>query len=234
MIRTNWKTVSTLVTSIVVAGCVDGAPTTPARSAPTVVSAALAPADRPQLNLDGGEPDNTSADFTVTAGGGVFFVGNNAVVFPARSICDPATSSYGLGTWDQDCAPAKAPITIHAVVRTAKTGTWIDFTPSLRFVPSSNPSRWVWLYMRNTNVGAASDLSPFAIKWSSVIGDPGVDEVPSDPTLRTYVDQSGNITLRRIKHFSGYNTSTGKACDPATEPDCYPTGTGGGVGIGNP
>jgi hypothetical protein len=223
MIRSNWKTVSTLVTMVVIAGCYDGMPTTPAASSKgTAVSAALAPQERPNLSLGGDQSDNTSADFVVPVTGGVFFIGNNAVIFPARSICNPATSSYGLGTWESDCDPATAPIAVHAVVHTESSAKWIDFTPALRFVPSSSPSRWVWLYMYNPAVSTATDLSRFTIKYSATFGDPGIDESLTDPTLRTYVDRSGAITLRRIKHFSGYQTSTARECDPATESDCTP------------
>src|SRR5512144_1590449 len=37
-------------------------------------------------------------DQTVAAGG-------NSLVFPAHSICDPATSGYGIDLWDAPCKP---------------------------------------------------------------------------------------------------------------------------------
>jgi hypothetical protein len=30
------------------------------------------------------------------------------------------------------------------------------------------------------------------------------------------------VTLRRVKHFTGYMTSSGRSCTQG-EPDCYPT-----------
>ena len=224
MRRTNWKTVSTLVTAIVIAGCQEHTSTAPA--AASDASAALAPEGRPQLGVgDVGSTTNTKTDFTVSPAGGVFTVGGVAVVFPAGSICDPTTSSYGPGTWDQPCQAATSSIRIHAVVRTAKKGVWVDFSPALRFVPSASPSQWVWLYMNNANASAQS-LSTFTIKYAKGIGDNGDDESALDSTVRTYFD--GSLLFRRIKHFSGYTSSSGRACDPAVETDCYPDTSGGG------
>ena len=233
MRRTNWKTVSTLVTMVVIVGCQDRASTAPSSANSTVVSAQLAPSGRPQLSLGdiGSTSGNATADFVVPASGGVFLVGGNAVVFPAGSICDPTTSSYGPSTWDQPCSPATGDVKIHAVVRTAKKGTWVDFQPAIRFVPSTDARKWVWLFMYNPATQGATDLSSFKINYAATMQDNGVDEAAADSTVRTYFD--GTLLLRRIKHFSGYTSSSGRACDPTVETDCYPdpgTGiTGGGI-----
>ncbi len=222
MRRINWKTVSTLVTTLVIAGCTDSLVTSPGTSAVAPVSMMLAPTGTPSLSLSGGASGNASVDFEVGPQGGVYFIGNNAVVFPARSICDPATSSYGPGTWDSPCEPLSKAITIHAEVRTAKLGTWVDFTPALRFVPTTSASKSVYLFMYTPGVVGARDLSNFGILYAPTLGAQGVDEAATDPTVRTYVDAWSGITMRRIKHFSGYVGSSGRACDPAVETDCYP------------
>lgn len=178
----------------------------------------LAPQARPNLDLNGGVADSVAVDFAVGPYGGVFFTGNHAVVFPAQSICDPSTSSYGPGTWDEPCEPLQSTLKIHAEVRRKNGTTSVDFTPSLRFVPSASPSKWVWMVMYTPEaVGASNDLSRFNILWASAPGQPGIDETPSDPTLRTYVDTWQGISLRRIKHFTGYITGSGKSCDPEQE-----------------
>jgi uncharacterized Rossmann fold enzyme len=46
-----------------------------------------------------------------------------------------------------------------------------------------------------------------------------VDETPLDPTLRTYVDTWQGMTMRRIKHFSGYTSSSGRSCESSDCPD---------------
>lgn len=168
----------------------------------------LAPDGRPSLSLTTDGSDNTTVDFTVGPNGGVFYAGNNAVVFPARSICDPATSSYGDDTWDSPCTPLKGAMRIHAVVRTVNGTSTVDFTPSIRFVPSNDPSRWVWLYMRTPGArNSSGDLSRFNILYFSTLDGATTDEARLDTSMRTYVDTRSGVSARRIKHFSGYTTS---------------------------
>jgi photosystem II stability/assembly factor-like uncharacterized protein len=205
MRRTNWKTVSTLVTMIVIAGCQEGAV-----SAPQAAASMMAPEGAPQLSLRG-QSNTADVDFTVTPSGGVFFLGRNAIVFPANAICDPATSSYGAGTWDDECTPLATPLKIHATVRTANAGTWVDFKPSLRFVPSQDSHSWVYIYMSTKN----------PILFAPSLGALGVDDASADATVKTYFDTRKGATLRRIKHFTGYMTSSGRACNQG-DPDCYP------------
>jgi hypothetical protein len=196
----NWKTVSTLVTMAVIAGCAENAtsPTMQSPSAPAAMS--LAPQGRPQLQLNGNS-NAESADFNVGAKGGVFFIGNHAVAFPAKSVCDPETSGYGLTTWNASCTPLRGNVRVHATVHTSARGTWVDFSPELRFVPSNDPSRWVWLYMYLPGATAQGDLSKLNILYSPNLVEL-IDESKDDSTMRTYV--GNGVALRRIKHFSGY------------------------------
>jgi hypothetical protein len=225
MPRTRRFTAGTLLSLVALAGCSDGVVSPGASSieAPSVAAPAplkLAPQGRPALALSGSLPDSASADFVVGPSGGIYFAGNHAVVFPAQSICDPATSSYGPATWDQPCDLLQTSLKVHAEVRRANGKTWVDFTPSLRFVPSTNPAKWVWMVMYTpAAIGVSSDLSAFNILWADAIRGNTVDETPTDPTLRTYVDTFQGISLRRIKHFSGYASAQGKTCDPDAE-DC--------------
>jgi hypothetical protein len=174
----------------------------------------LAPAERPRLSLSGGAPDSATVDFTITPTGGAVFLGNHAVVFPARSVCDPATSSYGPGRWDEPCTAIDRPLAVRAEVRRLNGRTWVDFTPSLRFVPSTNPSRWVWMLMYTPEAASgAGDLAQFNILWAKSIGGPVVDEALEDASMRTYVDGWSGVSLRRIKHFSGYVAGAGRSDD---------------------
>ena len=217
MRRTSWYRIGPLLSLAVVASCRDGvvspvASTFRAPSAAEPASIAFAPQGRPSLNLSGDAPDSTAVDFVVGPTGGVFYAGNHAVVFPAQSICDPATSSYGPDTWDATCNPLQSTLKVHAEVRRTKDRTWVDFTPSLRFVPSTNSARWVWMVMYTPDAkGTGGDLSNFNILWTSSLGAPGIDETATDPTLRTYVDTFSGISLRRIKHFSGYMVGSGRS-----------------------
>lgn len=217
----NWKTVTILVTLVVVGGCQETV-SAPQGSSTGPASIMLAPAGSPQLSLGEKADDSGDIDFTVTPNGGTFLLGNHAVVFPSRSICDPSVSSYGAGTWDAPCVALKGALRIHAKIRTAKLGTWVDFSPSLRFVPSSEPAQWVYIYLYSPSFLGASDLSKYSILWAPAIGSDGVNDMAGDATLRTYVDTHKGVAMRRIKHFTGYYASTGRTCDPALELDCYP------------
>jgi hypothetical protein len=192
---------------IVIAGCQENvASPTAVAVAPATMS--LAPQGRPNLELSyDNASQNGNADFTVGPNGGVFKIGNHAVYFPAKSICDPATSSYGQAAWDQSCTALRGSLRIHAVSRTVNGTPAVDFSPSLRFVPSSNPARWVWLYMSVPGASSTDALSKHNILYAPVMGGTAYDETITDPTLRTYV--GNGVALRRIKHFSGYTIGMG-------------------------
>lgn len=222
-----WSTAGAAIVVLALVGCQDGvvSPSASPIEAPFGVSPApmsLAPQGRPTLQLSGGGADSTSVDFVVGPSGGIFFTGNHAVVFPSGSICDPATSSYGPGAWDATCAPIQTSITVHAEVRRTDQSTSIEFTPALRFVPSTSASKWVWLILYSPDaIGSAADLSRFNVWWAPTRDATPVDETITDSSLRTYVDTMLGISVRRLKHFSiyetGYGISSGKECDPATE-----------------
>ena len=227
MHRTSRLAAAPLLLLLGLAGCRDGvvSPTESPRLAPPAVAPAsikLAPQERPRLALSGGLPDSTAVDFYVGAGGGVFYAGNHAVVFPAGSVCDPATSTYGPGTWDDPCSPLQSTLKVHAEVRRRDGATWVDFTPALRFVPSTNSAKWVWMVMYSPEAkDAAGDLSRFNIVYARTFGSTLVDETASDATLRTYVDTFSGISIRRIKHFSAYEQGSGYGvgagrCDGST------------------
>jgi hypothetical protein len=147
--------------------------------------------------------DSTSADFTVTPSGGTFVLGPHAIHFPANSICDPETSTYGVSEWDAPCTAATGNIDIHAEVRNVNGVSTIDFTPALRFVPTENSMDYVWLLMKSEEA-RTGDVRAFAIFWASHMGGDLVNEATADSTMKTYVWQSGGVAFRRIKHFSQY------------------------------
>jgi hypothetical protein len=222
MRRNRWNIAGPLLLLAALAGCREGVVSpaerpieAPQAAAPAPLSAA--PQGHPTLDLVGGLPDSASVDFDISPNGGIFDLGNHAVVFPAQSVCDPATSSYGPGTWDAPCTPLQTSIRVHAEVRRVNGQTAVDFTPSLRFVPSDNPARWVWLVMYTPSAVGTSNLTEFNILGESGFGAPTLDETIADSSLRTYVDTWQGTSLRRIKHFSGYALADGRSCDPATQ-----------------
>ncbi|NUO37898.1 MAG: hypothetical protein HOQ19_07675 [Gemmatimonadaceae bacterium] len=210
MRRNYWVVVASALVIGVLTGCSENtvvAPAAASRTAPA--STMFAPSARPQLSLSGNSVQNGVTQFTVNASGGTFYVGNHAVYFPGRSICDPATSSYGDGEWDAPCKPLNRPLTITARLSTANGVQAVDFSPSIRFVPSDNPARWVWIFMYTPDARSATDLSKFAILFSPSLGAMPVNDALTDPTLRTYVDTRAGVSYRRIKHFTGYSVGAG-------------------------
>ena len=214
MRRNYWVVVASALVIGVVTGCSDTLVSPAAAPSAAPVSMMLAPSGAPSLSLSGDQVANGTSTFTVGPWGGVFFVGNHAVYFPARSICDPATSAYGEGTWDSPCTPLARSITITAQVSTVGGVKAVDFSPSLRFVPATSPARWVWIFMHTPEARNASDLSQFNILFASTLGAEPENDAALDPSLRTYVDTQSGVSFRRIKHFSGYIVASGKTCDP--------------------
>jgi hypothetical protein len=165
-------------------------------------------APRPDVIVTNMSADSTSADIDVTPTGGKFTLGKHGIYFPAGSICDPATSTYGVSEWDQPCTPATEPVHIHAELSVVDGHESIDFTPALRFVPTDDPTRFVWLYMRSDSTNVA-DPSHFNLAYAPFLGSEPVDESHADSTMRTYVWPQGGIVFRRVKHFSGYQVIVG-------------------------
>jgi hypothetical protein len=152
-------------------------------------------------------------------------LGDHTVVLPAHVICDPSTSSYGAGEWEKPCALATAPIEFRAIAGTRQGHAAIAFEPDVRFAPGvdAQPSRWVILTLRDTKKVKDKDQKDYAILWwdadaeansgegSSNEKGAWVDESETDPTLRAWTDPRGNLVTRRLKHFSGYNVTSGRS-----------------------
>lgn len=124
-------------------------------------------------------------------------LGAARIEFPlgAASICDPGSSGYGPGTWNQPCRPATRPVRITARTWVNEQGrTVTEFQPALRFVPGRG--RAVTLTLPDparpgTRVDYCTDAGC-------------VDESVEDPSLATELDPAHGVVRRPIKHFSGY------------------------------
>ncbi|HKO15804.1 MAG TPA: hypothetical protein VJU87_06175 [Gemmatimonadaceae bacterium] len=143
--------------------------------------------------------------------------GSHSVYFPANSICDPATSGYGEDLWDAPCSPLQTPITIHATWAPKYGHASIDFQPALRFVPSSDPSQWVRITMKDYTPLDASYGYP--IFWQRPSDGLWVDEALNDPTMASSKDPQANTVTRRIKHFSSYWVGAGESCTISLDSD---------------
>jgi hypothetical protein len=156
--------------------------------------------------------------------------GDHKVFFPANSICDPATSGYGEDVWDAPCAPLGTPITIHATWSSKYGHAYIDFQPALRFVPTSDPSQYVTITMKDY-----FDLDPsyhYPIFWYRPSDGVWVDESVDDASLASSEDVSGSRVTRRLKHFSGYLVGAGEVCDAWSGTSCAPIMSFAGYMVG--
>ena len=116
---------------------------------------------------------------------------------PANAVCDLATSSYGVGTWNDACAAQTDTFTITAVVKDAATDhPSVEFQPALRFNPQSN----VNLYLYVTDQATLDNTK--VMYYCNETG--CVDEAQTDADLTSNVDVENKVVFRRIKHFSGY------------------------------
>ena len=146
--------------------------------------------------------------------------GDHVVQFPANAICDHATSGYGEDQRDAPCTPLQSPITLHVSWSSKYGHAYIDFQPALRFVPTSDPSQFVTLTMKDYY-----DLDPayhYPIYWQRPSDGMWVDESVSDQSLWADNDVQGNRVTRRLKHFSGYLVGAGEVCDAWSGSACAP------------
>jgi hypothetical protein len=133
----------------------------------------------------------------------------NYIVFPAQSLCDPYTSTYGQTEWDKPCTVATSKFTVSVKAWLDGSGNpHLDFNPGIRFVPTLDPAGWV--NMSFTDSYAA--LNPwYNILYCPTVGAPCINEAMSDPTMATITDPLSGRLTRRIKHFSGYMVGAGDA-----------------------
>jgi hypothetical protein len=193
----------------------------------------------PSLDVGGlGRFGDQTTTFTVTSAGGTFVLNGVMVVnFPANSVCDPAKSSYGDGTWDKPCQVLQddASVTFTATTRVTSSGVAVDVSPAVRFSPSAVVTVGTTLFgpvlTSNKNYYASnpSALSNLAFGYSSSLGGTYVHDYTSDISLITHVNLTTGVIWRRVKHFSGYMIATGEPCEPSPDnPDCIEVDSDGG------
>jgi hypothetical protein len=211
-----WKLVLTL-TAMLAAGCGEGAVAPPNQAADTHLigggsSASLSGTDTLRFSFY----IDPSRTVSYSLGQG------NSISFPAHSLCD-LSSTYGPTEWDQPCALATRSVNISTKAWLDRTGhPHIDFSPSVRFVPSVNPADWVILTFGDA--WAAQD--PLYNIFYCVTGNTTrcVNEATTDPSLATLRDPITGRIYRRVKHFSGYMVGA-DGCDPS-DPSCTPPDSG--------
>lgn len=135
--------------------------------------------------------------------------GQNWIYFPAHSICDPATSGYGVTLWDTPCTAINRPITV-TVNWSSKGGhAYARFEPELRFVPADAQSHWRWVILSLHDQRRLHDVNDYNILYYGGQSIGWINEQLQDPTLTAWIDRATNSVFRRVKHFSGYMLAAG-------------------------
>jgi hypothetical protein len=130
--------------------------------------------------------------------------GGHRIFFPRRAVCDPAVSTYGVTEWDKPCVALRTPISITAqTFKDAAGRPYIDFSPSLRFVPGVE-------VVLSMNDPEAAENPASTINWCDANGE-CVDESVTQPELTTRHKAGKGVLERVIKHFSGYNVTAGRS-----------------------
>jgi hypothetical protein len=226
------RTLVASVAAAAIAGCSDAA--TSPRDAST---RAMSPGGVPTLDFAPSSlfSNYRTTTFTVTDDGGKFTIGDGlyTVVFPANSVCDPATSSYGAGTWDLPCTTLHdgQSITVTATYGFTKNGLSVDFSPALRFNQKTevriSTSVYAPILTRFSDYFASnpSSLHFLGIYYAPDLTSDGKTDAAFDTSLLTHVNLTTGVVWRRVKHFSGYSVTTGLPCDPSPDnPDCVDGG----------
>ena len=131
----------------------------------------------------------------------------HTIYFPGGELCDPAKSTYGPTEWDKTCPKAVHSLTLQVTAWLDANGhPFEDFSPSVRFLPTTNPAKFVILSL--TDPAASLDLS-MNILYCATPTSPCINEALNDASLITNHDPLTGKVWRRIKHFSGYNVAAG-------------------------
>jgi hypothetical protein len=136
----------------------------------------------------------------------------NSIVFPAGSLCDPDHSTYGVGEWDHACPVASSPVTVQTKAWLDAQGfAHVDFSRHVRFVPTNDPAGWIMLSL--DAYGADVNLWTKMVYCQTEQLSSCSDESIADPTLATLTNPVTGQLTRRVKHFSGYSLTSGRADD---------------------
>ena len=127
------------------------------------------------------------------------------ISFPAGSVCDIETTSYGATEWNQPCESQRDSVDITVRAWVDATGhPRLDFSPHMRFNPAAGP---VVISMVTADPAGTS----LGIRYCPEDESECVDESIADSDLETFFEGSTGTYFRRVKHFSGYNIAAGRS-----------------------
>lgn len=201
-------------------------------------SRSLAPSGAPTLDVTPSLAFTgvKTTTITLTSDGGTYSVGNGlfTIKVPSNSVCDPAVSSYGDGTWDSPCTTLGSGQSLTLTVTYGFTSSNVpvfDVSPGIRFAPNSVVTLGTMAYasaiVANATYYASNQqaLHYFGMYYTPDLGVTAYTDAAKDNSLITHVNLSTGYVWRRVKHFSGYNILNGLPCDPSPDdPNCIDDG----------
>lgn len=193
------------------------APSAPSNNAPRAITPSELPffsrADKTGGGGNGGGGGGGSSSGTVTVTFTIdpfhvnyVVIGPHLLVIPAGEVCDPATSGYGVLTWNLPCNSVQHPITVTATATTVGSHPVVTFNTHLRFKPVRDDHDAVWLFLTDQNGSNKSKIF-----WCPDGSSSCVDESLLAPSMQTHWDNHVTVVYRRILHFSGYNVTGGRS-----------------------
>ena len=162
-------------------------------------------------------------NFTFTRAAGSVRLGEFTLTWQDDSVCDPATSGYGVGYWKKECAAATSDIPMTVRMWEDNGRVYADFSPDIRFSASKivtlkvNRPEIVGRRLTRKIVAKYSIYYTFRVANTRLY----IDEAWGDPTQRSQFDTQTGDVWRLIRHFSGFVIRTGVddagSVDPAPE-----------------
>ena len=167
--------------------------------------------------------DGSSAQtltFTFTRAAGSVQLGEFELGWQENSVCDPATSGYGVEFWRKACRAAPADIPMTVKLWNDGERTYAEFFPDIRFSPNKN----VTLTVNRPQI-VGKQVNPrmvrlYSILYTHQIGDTRyyVDEAWYDLEQRSHFNTITGDVWREIRHFSGFVIRTGVEGDSGIDP----------------
>jgi hypothetical protein len=162
--------------------------------------------------------------FSMSPGGGEASIGPFLLRYDARSVCDPATSGYGLDVWAQSCETLRVPVVLVAHVWYEDGRAYVEMNRDLRFDPSKNVVLSTNVPDLKGQVLTDALRAQYAIGYTTIVNGERVfmDDASWDPSLATVFGVRGNgrangSISRRVLHFSGYYVRSGRLSDDEAE-----------------
>jgi hypothetical protein len=197
-------------TALIAAACRDSS-VAPVAEAPTTTLTLLEDQSFSRLVARTEGSNAQTLNFTFTRAAGSVQLGEFKLAWQANSVCDPATSGYGIQFWKKPCQAAPADIPMTVKLWNDGERTYAEFSPDIRFSPTKD----VTLTVNRPQI-VGKHVNPrmvrlYSILYTHQIGDTRyyVDEAWYDLEQRSHFNTITGDVWREIRHFSGFVIRTG-------------------------